>query len=192
MRASPPYVWASQRVSALPGMSPTIMQPIPQVLHPARLGSSQFTDMIAGQSPPTLGGSFPPVDADDYFSSSPELGSQEGSVGAATSPGSPSAIAQPYPTQIMVHQCPQQGISSLYPQSATMPHRIRKGKCAKQPKDLKATRRLKGQRKSDNENIEALYELFVPKDAEVRWKKDRLGTSTSQYPYFFLLVNNRL
>ncbi|KAI9510142.1 hypothetical protein F5148DRAFT_1282233 [Russula earlei] len=41
--------------------------------------------------------------------------------------------------------------------------------------DPRATNRLLDQRKSDDENIEALCKLFVPEGAEVKWKKDRLG-----------------
>ena len=46
------------------------------------------------------------------------------------------------------------------------------------PKDPRATNRLLDQRKSDDENIEALCKLFVPTGAEVKWKKDRLSMST--------------
>jgi hypothetical protein len=154
--------------------------------------SAWFTDMTAGQSSPTQSSSLPPTDADDYISSSPSPCSQEDLVGAAPSPGSPTAIARCYPTQIGGHQLPQQGNPPTYPQPARIQRRTSKGKCVKRPKDLKATKRLQGQRKSDNENIEALRELFVPRDAEVRWKKDRLGTSTSQHPYLLLAANDRL
>jgi hypothetical protein len=48
------------------------------------------------------------------------------------------------------------------------------------PKDQKASDRHKRQRKSDNKLIEALEELFVPRNARGQFKKDRLGTSKSQ------------
>lgn len=223
-----PYAWASQRVSAQSGRSPTIAQQIPQVLCSAPLGlpvrfsdsetdnfyppqnmqntllstyapgeqstpttnppfpvqpniqpatlSPRSMDMTTQQSSPTQGGSFPVTDTDDHFLSSPSSCSQEDLANTTPSPGSPSAIAQGTPTQI---SDTRQGISPPHLQPVRVQRRTSKYKGIKQPKDLKATRRLQGQRKSDNENIEALRELFVPKDAEVKWKKDRLGTSTS-------------
>jgi hypothetical protein len=58
--------------------------------------------------------------------------------------------------------------------------RAGKGRRAEPPKDPRATNRLSDQRKSDDENIEALCKLFVPSGAEVKWKKDRLGMSAFQ------------
>lgn len=53
------------------------------------------------------------------------------------------------------------------------------------PKDPRAAKRLRTQRQGDDENLEALYKLLVPKSAGVVQKKDRLGMSTS--PSFLLL-----
>ncbi|KAI0248316.1 hypothetical protein BJV78DRAFT_1284921 [Lactifluus subvellereus] len=146
------------------------IQPATSKAHTLSAGSM---DMTVGQSSPTQGGSFPLTDTDDYFLSSPSSCSQEDLINTTPSPGSPWAIAPDTPTQ---GADTQQGISPAYSQPVKMQRRTSKSRGVKQPKDLKATRRLQGQRKSDNENIEALRELFVPKDAEVRWKKDRLGT----------------
>jgi len=59
----------------------------------------------------------------------------------------------------------------------TPPRRPGKGRRVEPPKDPRATNRLLDQRKSDDEDIEALCKLFVPPGAEVKWKKDRLGMS---------------
>jgi len=59
--------------------------------------------------------------------------------------------------------------------------RAGKGRRAEPPKDPRATHRLSDQRKSDDENIEALCKLFVPPGAEVKWKKDRLDMSALSF-----------
>jgi hypothetical protein len=46
------------------------------------------------------------------------------------------------------------------------------------PKDPRAAKRLRSQRQGDDENLEALYDLIVPRSAGVVQKKDRLGMST--------------
>lgn len=43
------------------------------------------------------------------------------------------------------------------------------------PKDPRAAKRLRTQRQCDDENLEALYKLLVPRSAGVVQKKDRLG-----------------
>jgi hypothetical protein len=53
------------------------------------------------------------------------------------------------------------------------------------PKDPRAAKRLRSQRQGDDENLEALYKLLVPRSAGVVQKKDRLGISTS---LLFLLL----
>ncbi|KAI0291787.1 hypothetical protein B0F90DRAFT_334341 [Multifurca ochricompacta] len=57
----------------------------------------------------------------------------------------------------------------------------RKGKRKAPPKDQKATKRLRDQRKKEDEAIQALYGLFVPDDVGVKQKKDWLSTSTRSY-----------
>jgi hypothetical protein len=54
------------------------------------------------------------------------------------------------------------------------------------PKDPRAAKRLRSQRQGDDENLEALYKLLVPRNAGVVQKKDRLGMSTS--PLFLLFT----
>ena len=56
------------------------------------------------------------------------------------------------------------------------------------PKDPRAAKRLRSQRQGDDENLEALYRLLVPRSAGVVQKKDRLGMSTS--PLFLLLPDD--
>lgn len=55
------------------------------------------------------------------------------------------------------------------------------------PKDPRAAKRLRTQRQGDDENLEALYKLLVPKSAGAVQKKDRLGMSTSPFIPAFLL-----
>ncbi|KAH9043515.1 hypothetical protein EDB83DRAFT_2523812 [Lactarius deliciosus] len=52
----------------------------------------------------------------------------------------------------------------------------RTGKRNRDAVDKKAAKRLKGQREMDDENIAALWNLFVPKSENVGMKKDRLET----------------
>jgi len=90
-------------------------------------------------------------------------------------PGPQLAIGPGAPSQTADHQFLQYGASPTSPQSERTEHgRIRNPK-DRPPKYEKATNRLKAQRKSDDDNIKALCELFVPRDAGVRLKKNRLG-----------------
>jgi hypothetical protein len=150
--------------------------------------SPQFMNMtVMKSSPPLPGGSFLPMNNDDYFQSC----SEEDWFSAASDPGSPSAVTRFYP-QMADYQLAQRpnSPSPTYLKTEGVKRRASKRRYLKQPKDMKATRRLQGQRRSDNENIEALRKLFVPQDAEVRWKKDRLGTSTSEHSSVLLVVTN--
>ncbi|KAI9447350.1 hypothetical protein BJY52DRAFT_1193350 [Lactarius psammicola] len=60
------------------------------------------------------------------------------------------------------------------------PKYARTAKKHKVPMDIKAAKRLKGQRKTDEEYILALLDLFVPKSERVELKKHRLEISTSR------------
>ena len=108
----------------------------------------------------------------------------------ATLPG-PSSPAQGGNSFPLANRAPSYMSDHSHPPSATSPsvnwqqerpRRAGKGRRAEPPKDLRATHRLSDQRKSDDENIEALCKLFVPPGAEVKWKKDRLDMSVSQHP----------
>jgi hypothetical protein len=110
----------------------------------------------------------------------PSPSQPQGSPLAPTEVGS--AITPDLLSWTMDHGSPEYDDSPTSPQPEnTQRGRSRKG--VKQPKDPKATNRLKHQRKSDDEIIEILYEMIVPRDAKVKWKKDRLPTSESQRPY---------
>ena len=54
------------------------------------------------------------------------------------------------------------------------------------PTDPNAAKRLRNQRKDDDECAEALFDLLVPRGVEKGPKKDRLRTSTFQSLWFFL------
>ena len=88
---------------------------------------------------------------------------------------SPSAIASGASSHILDHPLPPAVTSSMDGHPERMLRRVGRGR---PPKDPRATNRLLDQRKSDDENIEALCKLFVPPGAEVKWKKDRLSMST--------------
>jgi hypothetical protein len=93
-------------------------------------------------------------------------------------PGPPSAIVSGAPSYVSDHYPHPPATASMNWQAErTPPRRPGKGRRAEPPKDPRATNRLLDQRKSDDENIEALCKLFVPPGAEVKWKKDRLGMS---------------
>jgi len=91
---------------------------------------------------------------------------------------SPSAIASGHSSHILDHPLPPPA-TSMDGQPERTPRRGGRGRA---PKDPRATNRLLDQRKSDDENIEALCKLFVPHGAEVKWKKDRLSMSTYHPP----------
>ena len=177
-------------------MQNTLLSTYTPILYPATsTASPQFMNMtVMKSSSPPQGCSLPPMpmNNDDYFqlSQAPSPCSEEDSICASSAPGSPPAVTQFHP-QMADYQPAQQPISPspTHLKTEGVQRRARKRRYVKQPKDLKATRRLQGQRKSDNENIEALRKLFVPNDAEVRWKKDRLGTSTSEHSFCRWLLN---
>ena len=153
--------------------------------------SPGFTDPMSGTSSQTHSGGSSRTDDSFPFSSSPI--STDGSLGPQPSSSSSSTITPGATTMFQVPSHP-----SLHPQATTTttttssssssssssqdrpPERHRrslKSRRPEPPRDQRATDRLSGQRKSDDENTEALYKLFVPPGAEVKWKKDRLGIS---------------
>jgi hypothetical protein len=159
--------------------------------------SPGFTDPLSGTSSQTHSGGSSRIDDSFPFSSSPI--STDGSLGAQPSSSSSSTITPGAitPGATALFQTPSH-LPSLHPQATTSttttssssssstssqdrpPERQRrsaKSRRPEPPRDQRATDRLSGQRKSDDENTEALYKLFVPPGAEVKWKKDRLGIS---------------
>lgn len=134
-------------------------------------------------------------------------GSQEDcamSVVSVTSP-EPFSIAEPDATdtpssQVVNHPLPHKDISPPSPWSASSrppgegrnlrgpgaarglkdPKHARSSKRRKAPMDLRAAKRLEEQRKSDEENIKILWNLFVPKGEKADLKKERLQMSMSR------------
>jgi hypothetical protein len=96
-------------------------------------------------------------------------------------PGYPSALSQ-----VAGHTPTQQATPPASPESQ-LTEQLLTGKRRRLsvPKDPRAAKRLRSQRQGDDENLEALYKLLVPKSAGVVQKKDRLGISTSS---LFLLL----
>ena len=168
--------------------TPPTFPPLPEqpsyffVPSSAQSFSAGFTDATPAPPSQTQGGPLAPTDV-DLPSTSSRLQGDLADVNGRPSLGPPLAVGPGAPFQTTDHQFPQCGASPTSPQSERTEHgRIGNPK-NRSPKYPKATNRLKLQRKSESENIEALYELFVPEDAKVRWKKDRLAASTSQHPY---------
>jgi hypothetical protein len=147
---------------------------------------SEFTDPTPG---PAHGGDpFTGMIIDDPFLSSTSPDSADDSAGSTLSGPPPSSIFTPGstpPSHIPDHQ--HHHMSLHYPQATTSSsslerqleraQRRNRRRRSEPPRDQKATNRLSDQRRLDDENTEALYKLFVPPGAEVKWKKDRLGIS---------------
>lgn len=112
--------------------------------------------------------------ADDTFRSTASPDSQDGSVSSMYS-GMSSAVPSGAPAHVPEHAPPPPTTPSVTWPSERPHRRSGKSRRTEPPKDPRATNRLLDQRKSDDENIEALCKLFVPEGAEVKWKKDRLG-----------------
>jgi hypothetical protein len=158
--------------------------------------SSEFTDPTPG---PAHGGDpFTLMNVDDSFPSSTSPDSTDDSAGSTLSGPPPSSIFTPGstpPSHIPDHH--HHHMSLHYSQATTSSSSLdrqleraqrRNGRRRSEPpRDQKATNRLSDQRRLDDENTEALYKLFVPPGAEVKWKKDRLGISALA-PCFSLCV----
>jgi hypothetical protein len=148
--------------------------------------SSEFTDPTPGSA--HGGGTFTLMNVDDPFPPSTSPDSADDSAGSTLSGPPPSSIFTPGstpPSHIPDHH--HHHASLDYPQATTSSSSLdrqldraqrRSGRRRSEPpRDQKATNRLSDQRRLDDENTEALYKLFVPPGAEVKWKKDRLGIS---------------
>jgi hypothetical protein len=158
--------------------------------------SSEFTDPTAG--PAHGGDSFTLMNVEDPFPSSTSPDSTDDSAGSTLSGPPPSSIFTPGstpPSHIPNHH--HHHVSLHYPRATTSSSSLdrqleraqrRNGRRRSEPpRDQKATNRLSDQRRLDDENTEALYKLFVPPGAEVKWKKDRLSNSALA-PFFSLCV----
>lgn len=145
--------------------------------------SSELTDSTPG--PAHVGNSFTLMSVDDPFPLSTSPDSTDESGGSMIS--GQSHIPDHYHHHMSLHY-PQATTSS--PSLSHMPERTQRRsgrRRSEPPRDQKATNRLSDQRRLDDENTEALYKLFVPPGAEVKWKKDRLGISALA-PFFTLCV----
>jgi hypothetical protein len=91
-------------------------------------------------------------------------------------------------SRVAGHTPTQQATPPASPESQlTEQHPTGKRRRLSVPKDPRAAKRLRSQRQGDDENLEALYELLVPRSAGTVQKKDRLGMSTSSL--FLLLLD---
>ena len=165
--------------------APATYPPFPEqsslLLRPstANRNSPGFMDMPPGPLPhPQRGNTLPFSDVSRSPRSSTSPDTQEDMAGPMYF-RSPSATAYGTPSHVSDHPLPPPAIS-MDGQPERTPRRGGRGR---PPKDPRATNRLLDQRKSDDENIEALCKLFVPPGAEVKWKKDRLSMSTYHHPY---------
>lgn len=84
------------------------------------------------------------------------------------------------PVRIEGRDLSQQDTSSVEPEAPQKRRRTGKRKRVPNPKDPRAAKRLQDQRHNDDECIEMLFNLIVPKDVGQVAKKDRLLLSTSQ------------
>ena len=129
-----------------------------------------FTDPISqahGRGSFSLDEPFPISHSPDSTDDSVHLPSS-----STTTLGSTALPDHPHP-----HHLSHASSSSSSSSSTSRPERTPRRRRSEPPRDQRATTRLFDQRKSDDENTEALYKLFVPPGAEVKWKKDRLGIS---------------
>jgi hypothetical protein len=158
--------------------------------------SSEFTDPTPG--PAHGGDSFTLMNVDDPFPSSTSPDSTDDSAGSTLSGPPPSSIFAPGSTSpslipdhhhhhVSLHYSQATTSSSSLDRQLERAQRRNGRRRSEPPRDQKATNRLSDQRRLDDENTEALYKLFVPPGAEVKWKKDRLGISALA-PFFSLCV----
>ena len=123
-------------------------------------------------------GSFAPSCASD-------LQDDSTSVISFTESASPSV-----PSEFMDDALPQQGTSSVDPQSQLPQTQRRRGKRKRDahPKDPRAAQRLRSQRETDEEAIMDLWRLLVPDGTEMVSKKDRLRTSAPVLLPFWIMT----
>ena len=166
--------------------------------------TSSVTDPIPGTSSQMHGMGSSRIDDSFPFSTSPI--STDDPVGPSAPPSSSSSSSSTITPGAAALFHIQSHLPPLHPQATTVtaaatssssssssssldrpPERQRRSvklRRSEPPRDQRATDRLLGQRKSDDENTEALYKLFVPPGAEVKWKKDRLGISAWRFLCF--------
>jgi len=122
-----------------------------------------------------------------FLNPSSSSGTQVDLVTATLSagPGYPDA-----PSHATGHALTQQATPPASPDSQQTQQQHPTGKRRRYsiPKDPRAAKRLRSQRQGDDENLEALYKLLVPRDAGVVQKKDRLGISTSPFSCFYRMM----
>jgi hypothetical protein len=157
-----------------PGFSP--------VTSSTRFPTAEFTDMEPSLSSHTQDDSLA------FLNLSSSSGMQVDLVSATLSagPGYPGAFSE-----VAGHTPTQQATPPASPESQpTDQHPTGTGKRRHHsvPKDPRAAKRLRSQRQGDDENLEALYKLLVPRNAGVVQKKDRLGMSTSPLFYFYRMM----
>lgn len=155
-----------------PGFSPSTSS--------TRFPSADFTDMEPSLSSHTQDDSLA------FLNMSSSSGMQVDVVAATLSAGPeyPGALFQ-----AAGHTPAQQATPPASPESQSAEqHPTGKRRRLSVPKDPRAAKRLRSQRQGDDENLEALYNLLVPRSAGVVQKKDRLGMSTS--PLFLLLPDD--
>ena len=154
-----------------------IMSPFPghRGLSPAtsstRFPTADFADMEPTMSSHTQD------DPLAFLNMSSTSGMQVDLVTASLSagPGYPGALSQ-----VAGHIATQQATPPASPDSQlTEQHPAGKRRRLSVPKDPRAAKRLRSQRQGDDENLEALYKLLVPRSVGMVQKKDRLGMSTS-------------
>lgn len=129
-----------------------------------------FTNTISHHA----GGPFP---HDDPFPMSHSPDSTDDSVNPSSSSTTTSGSTTLPHVADHPHPHPLHASGSFSSSPSSRPERTARRRRSEPPRDQRATTRLFDQRKSDDENTEALYKLFVPPGAEVKWKKDRLGIS---------------
>ncbi|KAH9953989.1 hypothetical protein BC827DRAFT_83059 [Russula dissimulans] len=168
---------ALQSLYGLGHLPPSNMYP-PYSGQPGISPQVGFPDAMPGPSPQphTSRGYLPVMSVDDTFRHTASPDSQDGSVSSMYS-GMSSAVPSGAPSHVHEHAPPAPATSTVTWPSERSHRRPGKSRRTEPPKDPRATNRLLDQRKSDDENIEALCKLFVPEGAEVKWKKDRLGMS---------------
>ena len=178
--------------------NPTVHPSLPESsgFSPESSSAQSFSSELTDPTPPAHGGDpFTLMNVDDPFPLSTSPDSTDDSAGSTLSGPPPLSIFTPGstpPSHIPDHH--HHHVSLHYAQSTTSLSSLdrqleraqrRNGRRRSEPpRDPKATNRLSDQRRLDDENTEALYKLFVPPGAEVKWKKDRLGISALT-PFFF-------
>jgi len=145
-----------------------------------------FTDTKPAPSSHTQDGSLAFLNPSSSSGMQVDLATATPFAGSA-SPGALSQVASPTPTQ--------QATPPTSPESQpTQQLLTNKRRRLSAPKDPRAAKRLRSQRQGDDENLEALYKLLVPKSSGVVQKKDRLGISTSLLllPSFWVMIRMML